>query len=36
MNLPWTYYIKPRVHATTWYGNWGNSVARAYAKWPHR
>jgi PelA/Pel-15E family pectate lyase len=20
----------------TWYGNWGESVARAYLKWPHR
>jgi pectate lyase len=20
----------------TWYGNWGDRVARAYAEWPHR
>ncbi len=25
-----------RRNGYTWYGNWGDSLAKAYAKWPHR
>lgn len=25
-----------RRNGYSWYGNWGNSLANAYAKWPHR
>lgn len=27
---------KERRNGYAWYGNWGNAVAKAYAKWPHR
>lgn len=27
---------KERRNGYAWYGNWGESVAKAYAKWPHR
>lgn len=27
---------RERRNGYSWYGNWGNSLANAYAKWPHR
>jgi pectate lyase len=27
---------KERRNGYSWYGNWGEGVAKAYAKWPHR
>ena len=27
---------KERRNGYAWYGNWGEAVAKAYAKWPHR